>query len=190
MPTKAITTKAHAVTVTFEPNAGYWMMDVGNGRKGPPDYPTLEVPYNHKGEITFRITDTPGVSFANPAFVQKKGKPDPGDFGAQFQAKVTGNGKILTILDANTSPNGQRQNKDYHYELNFTNEVPLDPIITNMGCCRSTADYSAYYAIGAGVALVAFYLFFIRPWLARRAAGSGPAATHQAPPRSKDTEEL
>jgi hypothetical protein len=159
-------TKTQAIELTFEPQAGYWLMD----GKGPPDYPTLVVPMNHKGQFTFTIKDTPGVTFGSPAFVKKTGKPDPGDFGSQFQ-QAKPNGKTLVVTDANANQNGQPYGrKDYHYELRFTNDVPLDPIITNMGCCQR--DYGAYYAIGAGIALVASYYFFIRPWLQRRSAAA------------------
>jgi hypothetical protein len=167
-------THPHAVTVTYDASAGYWTMDTGNGPTNPPNYPGLVVPYNHKGEITYRIKDTPGVSFADPAFVQKRGQPDPGDFAAQFTSKTKGNGKILVVHDENTSPNGQPHQKDYHYELKFSDGSTLDPIITNMGCCqRAEANYLVPLAIGAA-ALLAVYFFIVRPWLVRRSGGPRP----------------
>ena len=169
----------HTITLNYYPTTGRWTMDDGNGAKGPSSYPRIVVPYNHKGEIVFKIKDTGGakVEFANPAFVRKTNKPDPGDFPAQFTSTVSGGGKILTVTDANSSANGQPHQTDYHYELLFTGARPLDPIITNMGCCQVARDnYLLPLAIG-GAALLAIYFFVVRPWLARKSVQAKPPAS-------------
>ena len=174
------------IEVKFDPSAGYWTMNPGNGTFYGPPYPDLVVPYRDKGEFTFKIVQTPGAEFGNPAFVRKNGKPDPGDFGNQFSqsVQVENNKKTkLVVNDQNAYPgNDKFHKKDYHYELRFLDGSKLDPIITNMGCCKSYS-FSGAEAVGYSLLLVtagALAAMGYRKWRAKRSSAAAGGVAGKA----------
>lgn len=154
-----------------------WEMKVGSGSWQPgPNYPNLEVEEDEVGVFTYEIIGSNTVTFDPVApFVQKAGaSPQKSDFNDQFI--VLGEGtRELTVIDVNGMENGgSYPGASYEYELHFagqtgTNVPPLDPIITNMGCCRSysiSGTEAVVYSLliaGAGALAVMGY----RKWRGR-----------------------
>lgn len=179
--------KKQNIKLKYDPQAQTWEMDDGkSGFKGSSDYPKLEVEHGHVGVFTFKIQDSGGsiVFDQKDPFTAKAGSP--ADFNEQFT--VLGNGtRTLTVIDANASANGgEYQGGTYTYALNFNSVESLDPIITNMGCCKSLAmsgaeavGYSLFLA-GAGALAAVGY----RKWRAKRsptAAGAAGVNTPKGP---------
>ena len=137
-----------------------WMMAKNmETARGPGNYPTLEVQYDHVGLFTFVVQSPPGVTFAahNP-FVAKIGKPNPPDFADQFQVSGAGtNMLVVKSLNANKA-GGPYAGGTYHYELRFSDGSKIDPIITNNGCCRSVSGgdggFLAFFSEPAGIAVL------------------------------------
>ena len=161
------------VKLNYDSRKSEWRMakDDGNAQ-GPGNYPKLKVNYNDTGEFIFKIQNPKDVTFADPAFLPKKGAENPGDFNGQFDVTGEGTGTLIVKV-ANANPNGSEYvGGDYVYELKFSNNTVLDPILTNGGCCKPQSSQMLYtYAAGAVVLLALFY-FVIRPMLARRSAAA------------------
>jgi len=149
-----------------EDNGGWWMAKGQGNAKPKNDYPKLKVDFDKSGEFTFVIQNANGTKFAKDAFVPKGNNPS--DFGSQFT--VTGQGtetlKVMVKNEDPTNPTKKYDGGNYTYALQFTDKPPLDPIITNGGCCRANQTSIVYYSLGA-VALVALVVLVIRPMLAR-----------------------
>ena len=159
-----------------------WEMKAGSGPwQLPPNYPSLEVSEDQVGVFSYEIIGSGNVAFdAVAPFVQKAGaNPQKSDFNNQFI--VLGKGtRELTVIDVNGMKDGNGYSGDtYEYELRFTESAPpLDPIITNRGCCNSFAIssteavvYSLALASAGALAALGF-----RKWRANRPplAASGP----------------
>jgi hypothetical protein len=157
-------------------SADKWQMRLNHGDwEDYPNYPDIVINRDDVGVLTYRIVGSGGVKFHDvQPFVEKSrpGNP-PSDFLDQF--KVYGAGtRELTIIDINGKDNSNYPGGTYNYELRFagppnTTVPPLDPIITNMGCCRaiglSGAEAVAYsLLIATAGALVAVGY---RKWRAR-----------------------
>lgn len=172
--------KKQNIKLKYDAMSQSWSMDDGNGGfKSGPDYPKLEVAHGHVGVFTYKIQDSGGgIVFdqSNP-FTPKAG--NPADFAAQFT--VLGHGtRTLTVIDANANSNGgEYGGGTYTYALNFNSVKSLDPIITNMGCCRAFtgADAVTYALVGAGA--MALLALGLRQWRARRSVATA------SPPPSK-----
>ena len=152
---------SETMRLNYVPSKKEWRMAKGMGTaQGPGHYPSLKVDEDHSGKFTFVIQNPDNVTFATrDPFVPKKGKTNPGDFKHQF-VPSPGGSKTLVVEVRNTNANGgEYEGGTYEYELRFSNNTTLDPIVTNMGCCRirqSDPDPSPtpYYAAGA-VAVIA-----------------------------------
>ena len=161
--------------LNYVPKDKEWRMakDMDNAQ-GSDNYPKLKVDYGNTGEFTFKIQNPKNVTFAeSDPFVVKPGKGSPNDFASQFSVAAN-NGDTLVVKVANANPNGgEYPGGDYHYQLNFNAGIPpLDPILTNGGCCKPAPQSNLlYYALG-GVALLALFFLIIRPMLARRSAAA------------------
>ena len=155
------------IKVRFQ--GGQWeMKKSGGGWEGPP-YPKLEVAEDDVGVLTYDIVGSNEVNFhpVDP-FIQKPGaNPKKSDFNDQFI--VLGKGtRELTVIDVNGLKDGQNyQGDSYEYMLQFSNGSELDPIITNMGCCKlySQAEAVAYVIAFAAVCAMAFMGY--RLWRAK-----------------------
>jgi hypothetical protein len=163
--------------LNFDSHKSEWRMAKDDGMsKGPDDYPKLKVEKDHEGQFTFVIQNPKGIKFAaTDPFAPKAGKANPGDFGDQFA--VSGHGTdTLVVKDANANKDGgQYAGGDYHYELRFSEGAPLDPIITNGGCCNNIQGNLVYFGLGA-VALLALIVLVVRPMMAKRS----PMPPHDA----------
>jgi hypothetical protein len=154
-------------------SSNQWLMKVGSGGWQAPPYPELVVGQNEAGVFTFTIVGSGNAKFAGNAFVQKaNANPNKPDFADQFIAIPRGD-KELIVVDTNQSKGGgPYPGGKYVYELNFVGAPPLDPIITNNGCCQlySTGELIAYGL--AFAALCALAVVGFRNWRARHAAAS------------------
>jgi len=166
------------VKLSYSNQLGHWRMADGmKPAQGPGDYPKLAIKYNEEGLIVFKILHPQDTKFAaTDAFVPKAGKNNPADFAAQFT--VTGQGTdtlTVKVENADTSKPGQPyKGGDYHYQLQFTNKGPLDPIISNGGCCYSNLQ-STSFLIAAGVAIALLALWTWQVVAFRRTNPAGPS---------------
>lgn len=130
-----------------------WRMAKGMGHaQGPGNYPELTVQPNHTGKFTFKILNPDDVTFAaKDPFVPKAGKTNPGDFKHQFSWDGEGTDTLTVYVKNNNANGGSYDGGVYHYQLQFNKAVPLDPIISNLGCCQKIAGGSnlAAYSLGA-----------------------------------------
>jgi hypothetical protein len=146
--------------LNFDSGGRKWMMAKNmETARGPGNYPSLEVKYDHLGVFTFVVQNPDTVTFAahNP-FVPKIGKPNPPDFADQFEVSGAGT-KMLVVKSLNANKAGGPYNGGtYHYELRFSDGSKLDPIITNNGCCRSVSDggggFLSFLSEPAGIAIL------------------------------------
>lgn len=174
------------VALTYDGNTQSWGMVHGGGPKvGPKNFAPIKVDYGWEGKITFTIVGSPNVTFAdqNPILAAPVTNPasKPTALDPQFTVHPSSTPTKLVVKDLNGVP-GQSQKGydggDFNYVLNFKNAQPIDPIISNGGCCRPAPVQNniAYYAIGA-VALIALIVLVLRPMLARRSANSSATST-------------
>jgi hypothetical protein len=131
-------------------NNNKWQMRLNQGNWQDPPYPELVVGKEEVGVFTFKIVGSGDVVFhSTDPFIEKSSSQPggPKDFKDQFI--VLGKGtKDLTVIDVNGLKNGQGYGGGtYNYALQFTGAPALDPIITNMGCCRSTVAFSTGEAV-------------------------------------------
>lgn len=169
--------KLDEIKVKFDNNQ--WQMKVGGGGWQGPPYPQIQVPEDNVGVLAFEIISTNDVNFhQSDPFVQKGGtiqNPQKADFNDQFI--VLGKGeRELTVIDVNGMKEGSTyQGGSYEYKLQFDvpagSNIPqqLDPIITNMGCCKlysysgiEVAGYSLLIATAGALAAVGY-----RKWRAK-----------------------
>ena len=158
---KAIDIRLHADGWRMKKDDGTWVK--------PADYPPIDIAYNEVGLLKFKIIGSPKFA-ANP-FVQKEdANPYHADFADQFSilAKTP---KELLVIDLNqASGGGPYAGGNYAYELHFANDVdPLDPIITNNGCCRFVSNAEAVAYAVAFAALIPLAVIGYRRWRANRA---------------------
>lgn len=180
-------TKQDTIQLKFASNQ--WSMKHGGGPwQLPPNYPQLIVGENQVGLFVFEIAPSTNATFSSNPFTQKGGVNSKADFPDQFLVFPM-NSKKLIVVDTNENKGGGHYaGGTYDYQLNFVGATPLDPIITNTGCCRlySQAELISYSLAAASLLLL--YILVLRPWLARRAAASPPpntAAGGAANPDSK-----
>lgn len=165
------------VSLTYDAASKSWAMSAGNsGKKSPKDFAPIKVDYGYEGRIIFTITDSPReVTFADkdPMFAAPVTDPPskPTGLDPQFTIQSNSTPTKLVVRDLNGVPGQNHQGYaggDYNYVLNFNNAAPIDPIISNSGCCQPMGgDSIVYYALG-GVALLALLVLVLRPILARR----------------------
>ena len=146
---------------------GKWRMAKGmKNSEGKGEYPALEVNESKEGQFTFKI-DYPndGVVFAEEPFGPMVGADNPPDFKQQFDVRKVDSKKIVVdVRNANpTDPEAPYAGGVYTYELRFKDAPPLDPIITNGGCCKnlmSSGDTMSLVSesAAAGIALGAVAL--------------------------------
>ncbi len=170
-------TKQGIIRLKFDTTANEWAMKVGSGGFQLPPYPTLVVGKNQVGLFTFQIEPETNATFATTPFTQKGGIPQKADFSDQFIVIPQGS-KTLVVVDTNEHKGGGNYpGGSYEYQLNFVGMKPLDPIITNNGCCQlfSTGELIAYGL--AFAALCALAVVGFRNWRARQATTPGGTGT-------------
>ena len=156
------------VKLNFDARGQKWMMAKNMGTaQGPGNYPGLEVEKGNTGEFTFWIQNPDDVTFADPAFVPKTGKTNPGDFNSQLKIVDGGPGHNFMVIE---SKNSTKQGGVYHYELRFSNGKELDPIITNNGCCRPFYQSHEFLVTG-GVLTLALFGYLLRRLVNERRVG-------------------
>ena len=175
-------TKQETIQVKFDTGANEWSMRKGGGPwQLPPNYPTLEVDENEVGLFTFEIVATNDATFAADAFSEKPGvNPPKADFPDQFLEFPMGPKKLIVVDTNEAKGGGHYSGGTYEYQLNFVGKKPLDPIITNNGCCQLFSNSELISYSLAAVSMLLLIMLVVRPWLARRAAGppsSGPSGT-------------
>jgi hypothetical protein len=84
------------------------------------------------------------------------------------------------VVDTNENKGGgPYHGGNYDYQLNFVGKKPLDPIISNNGCCKlfSEKEIISYSLDALSVLLLAVLVvkLVIKPWLDGRKAAN-PAA--------------
>lgn len=122
---------------------GKWRMAKGmEVAKGKGEYPALEVKESKEGQFTFKINNQDDVTFADEPFGPMAGADNPPDFAQQFSVrKVDAKSIVVDVLNADpTDPTAPYPGGVYTYELRFKDAPPLDPVITNGGCCKSLAS--------------------------------------------------
>lgn len=121
---------------------GKWRMAKGMANsEGKADYPKLEVKESKEGQFTFKIDYPDDASFADVPFGPMTGAKNPPDFAEQFSWRKVDSKKIIVDV-RNADPNDPTADYAggvYTYELRFKDAPPLDPIITNGGCCKNLA---------------------------------------------------
>lgn len=128
-----------------------WQMRLNKGGWQDAPYPQLSVDKEQVGVFTFQIVGAGEEVVFHPTdpFIEKP-STNPGapkDFKDQFIVLGKGS-KELTVIDVNGMKNGQGYDGGtYNYALQFTGADPLDPIITNMGCCKATVSFSTGEAV-------------------------------------------
>lgn len=162
--------KNFEVALSYSADAKSWGLSMGKGSKfAPNDFPPIKVPYGYSGQVTFKIVDSPGVTFdpTNPILAAPVTNPPskPTALDAQFKVLPSTDPTTLIVADLNGVPGKPHQGysaTDYNYVLNFVNAEQIDPIISNSGCCRVTGDN--FLSSSAGVmtiALIAVAVFAV-----------------------------
>lgn len=119
---------------------GEWRMAKGmENAKGKGEYPALEVKESKEGQFTFKIDYPSSLTFAEVPFGPQAGADNPPDFADQFAVRKVDSKKIVVeVRNANPkNPEADYEGGVYTYELRFKDAPPLDPIITNGGCCKN-----------------------------------------------------
>lgn len=119
-----------------------------HGNQGPytvDNFPKITVPYGHTGTITFNIVESPGVTFdpTNPLLAMPVTNPPskPNGLDPQFKVESNSTPTALVVSDLNGVPGKPHDvyaATDYNYALKFVGARPIDPIISNSGCCKPT----------------------------------------------------
>lgn len=136
----------HVVELTYDATSESWgLSKAGRSKVAPEDFPPIKVKYGHSGEITFKIVESPGVTFAptNPILAAKVTVPPskPTGLDPQFTIDPASSPTVLIVDDLNGIPGKPQKGydkTDFNYVLNFVNAKPVDPVISNGGCCRPT----------------------------------------------------
>jgi len=177
-------TKPETIEVRWNTAANDWSMRVGSGGWHLPPYPELVVGPDEVGVFTFKIVGSGDAKFAADAFSEKtNANPSKADFADQFSEHLRGSNELIVIDKNEAKGGGHYPGGKYEYQLNFMGMKPLDPIITNNGCCQlySTGELIAYGI--ALAALCALAVMGFRNWRARRAApsgGTGPSGSRSS----------
>jgi hypothetical protein len=156
---------------------GKWRMAKGmEHAKGKGEYPVLEVKESKEGQFTFKISNQDDVTFAEVPFGPMAGADNPSDFAEQFQVRKADSKKIVVdVRNANPKdPEADYAGGVYTYELRFDGAPPLDPIITNGGCCKALTSSGGTMSLvsesaAAGIALGAAALVVVLAARWRRA---------------------
>ena len=153
---------------------GKWRMAKGmENAKGKGEYPTLQVKESKEGQFTFKIDYPSNLTFADVPFGPMAGADNPPDFDQQFTVRKADPKKIIVdVLNANPKdPTADYAGGVYTYELRFKDAPPLDPVITNGGCCknlRSSGDtmhlVSESAELGIALGAVALAVFVAARW--------------------------
>jgi hypothetical protein len=158
--------------VRWDNQTNQWTMGEKEPLKGPP-YPKFVLGEDHVGVYKFQIVGSGNVNFhPTEPFVAKGANPP--DFANQFLVVDGAGTNKLIVLDVNSgAPGVEYAGGDYVYQLQFDTKKPLDPIITNGGCCKPTIySHPAFLAVGS-IALLALAYLVLWPILKRwRAGGS------------------
>lgn len=163
-------TKKETIELRFDTSSDKWGMRLGG--TGPfnygPNYPVLKVDEDQVGVFTFTIIGSSGRDFADTDAFVPKGNGMP-DFADQFL--VFGEGtRELTVIDLNEAAGGgSYAGGNYRYELHFDKEPPLDPIITNNGCCKFLSQGEAIAYSIAVAAVIPLAIISYRRWQSKRA---------------------
>lgn len=176
--------KKFDVTLSYNNKSGDWGLAQGKGRPvAPEQFPAVTVPYGHSGQITFKIVDSPGVTFApkDPILAAPVTNPSskPTALDPQFKIVPSGDPTVLIVDDLNGVP-GQPQKKydktDFNYVLNFVNAEQVDPIIANSGCCKPTGSSSFLSSTAGVVTIVALTVALIAILVLRMRKTSEPGS--------------
>jgi hypothetical protein len=150
-----------------------WEMSMNGGsKKGPGDYPPVNVGHKDSGVITFNIQGDPNsnITFAtkqtdptnvhNP-FCAQAGSTKPAACGGPF-SYPTGGGTQLVVTD----DNNENSAMSYLYVLNFNGAPQLDPIINNggNGVYHPGPQFSATYVIEAVVVILVLIVIALFAW--------------------------
>ena len=156
---------------------GNWRMAKGmENAKGKGEYPELKVKESKEGQFTFKIEHPSDLTFAEVPFGPMEGADNPPDFAEQFSVRKAAPNKIVVeVLNANPKdPAADYAGGVYTYELRFNDAPPLDPVITNGGCCKSLTSSGGTMSMvsesaAAGIALGAVALAVLAAARWRRA---------------------
>lgn len=162
--------KATNVSLSYDSGSGTWKMGfTGDNMVSPDQFAPIVVPFGWEGKITFTIVNSPAnVTFADQdpitvlPFTNWKDKPTAVD--PQFSVKSSQT--ELVVKDLNGHPDHPQKGYDgghFNYVLHFDNAPPIDPIISNSGCCKPTG-WLDYPGLGAG-AMLALLVVAARPML-------------------------
>lgn len=169
--------KIKDVSLTYDAKSKSWTLSGADGGKvSPKDFAPIKVDYGYEGKITFTIKDSPrDVTFAgkDPMLAAPVTDPPskPTKLDPQFTILPSSTPTKLVVRDLNGVPGQNHQGYsggDYNYVLNFNNASPIDPIISNSGCCQPAGGNSNFYFALGGVALLALLVLVLRPILAKR----------------------
>ena len=152
----------HVVELTYNGASESWgLSKEGRSKVAPEDFPPIKVKYGHPGEITFKIVESPGVTFAptNPILAAKVTVPPskPTGLDPQFTIDPASTPTVLIVDDLNAVPGKPQKGydkTDFNYVLNFVNAKPVDPVISNGGCCRPTGPSSGFFSSTPGILLL------------------------------------
>ena len=167
----------HVVEVKYDAAAESWgLSNPGKSKVAPADFPAIKISYGYEGEITFKIVDSPGVTFdpTNPILAAKVTVPasKPTGLDPQFTVDPASSPTVLIVDDLNGVPGKPQKaydKTDFNYVLNFVNAKPVDPVISNGGCCRPTGSAYDFFASPSGlIAIVALVAFLVAAVLIRR----------------------
>ncbi len=160
--TQKVKMEVRPIVHNGQPN---WELTIVNGKKGGPgNYPPVDVEQKKSAEFEIKIVDGNGVTFSDdPIWIQAgTAKPEEHVIDPQITDISGQNEKKLKFEDANSG-----DPMILTYRLNFSNGVPLDPIIKNGGGGGSPSYDFVLYA-GAVLLLGALLLVLFRGKLGNR----------------------
>lgn len=173
--------ETHVIELKYD-GESWGMSKAGQQKFAPEDFPPIKIKYGHSGEITFKIVESPGVTFdpTTPMLAAKLTNPPskPTALDPQFTINPNSTSTVLIVDDLNGVPNKPQKaygKTDFNYVLNFVNANPVDPVISNGGCCSPTGpSYTNFFASTSGlIAIVALVAFLVAAVLIRRRNTSG-----------------
>lgn len=165
----------HVIELKYD-GESWGMSKAGQQKFTPEDFPPIKIKYGHSGEITFKIVESPGVTFdpTTPMLAAKLTNPPskPTALDPQFTINPNSTSTVLIVDDLNGVPNKPQKGydkTDFNYVLNFVNAKPVDPVISNGGCCRPTGSAYDFFASPSGlIAIVALVALLVGAVLIRR----------------------
>ena len=166
----------------YSTNKAWGLSKGGITKMAPEDFPPIKIKYGYAGEITFKIVESPGVTFAptNPILAAKVTVPPskPTGLDPQFTIDPASTSTVLIVDDLNAVPGKPHQGydkTDFNYVLNFVNADPVDPVISNGGCCKPTgSSVTEFFASTAGmITIVSLVVILIVALLLRQRRTAG-----------------